>query len=76
MINNGSASFKNGMWDYDLVLANVDTRFLFTKKTLRQIIPITQTLPFQIYSAFSDCSALWRKIGFNRLSVFDLPTIA
>lgn len=32
MINNDSASFKNGMWDYDLVLANVDTRFLFTKK--------------------------------------------
>lgn len=32
MINNNSASFKNGMWDYNLVLANVDTRFLFTKK--------------------------------------------
>lgn len=23
---------KKDMWDYDLVLANVDTRFLFTKK--------------------------------------------
>ena len=58
MINNNSASFKNGMWDYNLVLANVDTRFLFTKKALSQIIPITQTLPFQICSAPSDCGAL------------------
>lgn len=32
--------------------------FYLPRRALSQIIPITQTLPFQIYLAFSDCGAL------------------
>lgn len=45
MMNNNSASFKNGMWGYDLVLAKVDTRFFIYQK--RRLVRSSR--PLELY---------------------------